>query len=194
MDPPPPDDYDPHLVDEQAYDCDDDSDDSDEGCDHEGQPKPTQGRPERPGCSPTPESPDFTHENSMYQRFIDFCLSLIVPTRNASPEELRRNLISLTVAVTGIYAALGIAYGWGESIGLSGFAKADTVIALQKEATDVRVTLYAVAIRDLHRSKCNAVNYEDELTLSNQLQEMQVKYQKTVGIPYILPACPSRRL
>lgn len=130
----------------------------------------------------------------MHQRFIDFCLSLIAPPKDASPEEIRRNLISLSVAISGIYVALGIAYGWGSSIGLSGFAKADAMVAVQKEQIDVRVTLYALSIRDLHRSQCNAMNYEDTLSLSNQLQSEQVKYQKLTGVPYVLPACPVRRL
>lgn len=153
----------------------------------------TKRRPKRPRRNDAQKFPQLPHENSMYQRALEFCLSLLTPPRNAKPEELRRHAIAISLAVALIYAHIAIACGWASSIGLSGFAHADTVKAVQAEVLDVRVTLYAVAIRDLHRSYCNAINYDDSLTLSNQLQEMQVKYQRTVGILYVLPACPQRQ-
>jgi hypothetical protein len=194
MDPPPPDDFDPNgLIDEVPDGGDDEGDDSDESGNHYVEGNAAKRGQKRPGRSRAPKVTKLSHENSMYQRAFEFCLSLLTPPRNAKPEEVRRHAISISFAVALIYAHIAIACGWASSIGLSGFARASTVSNVQAEVMDVRVTLYAVAIRDLHRSYCNAINYEDSLTLSNQLQEMQVKYQKTVGIPYVLPACPQRR-
>lgn len=193
MDPPPPDDFDPDsLIDDVPDAGDDERDDSDEDGNHNRNGDAAQSRPKRPRRNRANKSTNLTHGDSMYQRALEFCLSLLTPPRNAKPEELRRHAIAISLAVALIYAHIAIACGWASSIGLSGFAHADTVKAVQIEVMDVRVTLYAVAIRDLHRSYCNAVNYEDSLTLSNQLQEMQVKYQRAVGIPYVLPACPPR--
>lgn len=128
----------------------------------------------------------------MYQRLLDFGLSLLTPPRNSGPQEMRRHAIALSVAVALIYGHIAIACGWLTSIGLSGFANASTVITVQADVADMRVTLYGVAIRDLYRSKCNALNYQDELTLNDQLQALQVKYQRATGVPYLLPACPRR--
>lgn len=194
MDKPPPDDFDPtELIDDVPDAGDDERDDGDECRDHNRNGNTSKRRPKRPRRNDAPKFPQLPHENSMYQRVLEFCLSLLTPPRNAKPEELRRHAIAISLAVALIYAHIAIACGWASSIGLSGFAHADTVASVQAEVMDVRVTLYAVAIRDLHRSYCNAINYDDSLTLSNQLQEMQVKYQRTVGIPYVLPACPQRQ-
>lgn len=125
----------------------------------------------------------------MYQRLLDFALSLIAPPKNASAAETRRHAVTLSVAVLMIYGCIAISWGALESIGISGFAKANDLAALQDESAEVRVTLYGIAIRDLYRSCRNATDDADRLMLNGQLQDVRAKYQKAVGVPYLLPPC-----
>jgi hypothetical protein len=128
----------------------------------------------------------------MYQRLIDFGLSLLKPPRDATPHEMRRHAIALSVAVALIYGHIAIACGWLSSIGLSGFASASSVSTVKVEIAEVRVTLYGIAIRDLHRMKCNASNEYDQLNLNDQLQKELRKYREATGREYQLPECPRR--
>lgn len=191
MDSPLPDDFDlakhyGDAGDDDGYDSQKDEDDGSDGYS-------TYDWPERPSGKPAPKLSNLSHEpTSVYQRLIDFAVSLIAPPRNAGAPEMRRHAVALSVAVAMIYGYIAISWGAMESIGISGFAKADDLETLQNESAEVRVTLYGVAIRDLYRSKCNALNYQDELTLNDQLQVLQVKYQRATGVPYLLPACPKR--
>jgi hypothetical protein len=145
--------------------------------------------PERPAGQPAPELSNFSHGNSMYQRLLDIAMSLIAPPRNASAAETRRHAVALSVAVVMIYGYIAISWGALASIGISGFAKADDLAALQGESEEVRVTLYGIAIRDLYRSCTNANSEQDRLTLNDELQKVRAKYQKAVGLPYLLPPC-----
>jgi hypothetical protein len=144
--------------------------------------------PKGPAGKPTPELADFAHGNSM-QRLIDFALSLIAPPRDASVHESRRHAVALSVAVLMIYGYIAISWGVFSSIGISGFAKADDLATLQDESAEVRVTLYGIAIRDLYRSCRNATDEQDRLALNGELQRVRAKYQKAVGVPYLLPPC-----
>lgn len=129
----------------------------------------------------------------MYQRLIDFALSLIAPPRNAGAREMRRHAVALSVAVAMIYGYIAISCGALSSIGISGFARADDLEDLQNESAEVRVTLYGIAIRDLYRSCRNADSEDDRLALNEELQRIRAKYQKAVGVPYLLPACVEGR-
>jgi hypothetical protein len=128
----------------------------------------------------------------MLQRLLDLSLSLLAPPRNASPQEMRRHAVALSVAVVLIYGHIAIACGWLSSIGLSGFASASSVSSVKSEMAEVKVTLYAIAIRDLHRSVCNATTYEDVSQLNGQLQRELAKYRDATGREYLLPECPKR--
>jgi hypothetical protein len=173
-----------------ASDCERKNDQEDG--DDNGKSEATDHRPKRPRRGSAPEIPKLSHESPMHQRIIDFLLSLIAPPVNASPQEIRRTLISLSMAIAGIYICLGIAFGLFSSIGLSGFAKATTVEEMQRESADFRVSLYGLGIREFHRLYCNTSNYEDQLALNNQLERLKVGYMKEVGVPYVLPACPEK--
>lgn len=193
-DDPLPDDFDPHDSEQAAYQMHDDSDDDqqEKGCG--GNAKSTHGRPQRPAGEPAPELTNFPHERtSVYQRLIDFAVSLIAPPRNAGAPEMRRHAVALSVAVAMIYGYIAISWGALSSIGISGFAKADDLAALQDESAEVRVTLYGIAIRDLYRSCRNAADEQDRLALNGQLQAVKAKYEKAVGVPYLLPACVEGR-
>lgn len=146
-------------------------------------------RPQRPASQPAPELAQLSHGNSMYQRLLDFVLSLIAPPRNASALETRRHAVALSVAVVMIYGYIAISWGALASIGISGFAKANDLAALQNESAEVRVTLYGIAIRDLYRSCRNARDDQDRLALNGELQRVRAKYEKAVGVPYLLPPC-----
>lgn len=151
----------------------------------------TQGWPESPGGDIAPDLPELSHdETSMFQRLLDFSLSLLKPPRDASPREMRRHAVALSVAVALIYGHIAIACGWLSSIGLSGFASASSLSNVKSEMVEVRVTLYGMAIRDLHRSMCNSVRYDDFTELNRQLQEQLTKYRDATGREYQLPACP----
>jgi hypothetical protein len=194
MDKPPPDDLDVYGLIEDPPDAgDDEREDDEEDGNYDGKEEATDHGPKRPRRGSTPEIPKFSHESPMYQRVIDFLLSLIAPPVNASPQEIRRAIISLSMAIAGIYVVLGIAFGLFSSIGLSGFAKATTVEQLQRESADFRVSFYGLGIREFHRLYCSTSNYEDQLALNNQLERLKVGYMKEVGVPYVLPACPERR-
>jgi hypothetical protein len=192
MDPPLPDDFDlsEHYGDaayDKRYD-DEDEEDGDSDC------KAPDDRPQGPVRKPAPKRAQFSHGRpSVYQRLIDFALSLIAPPRNASAAETRRHAVDLSVAVVMIYVAIAISWGALASIGISGFAKADDLAALQNESAEVRVTLYGIAIRDLYRSCRNAVDDVDRLSLNEELQKVRAKYQLAVGVPYLLPACIEAR-
>jgi hypothetical protein len=157
--------------------------------DGSGNGNATDDGPERPAGEPAPELAKFSHGNSMYQRIIDIALSLIAPPRNASAAETRRHAVALSVAVLMIYGYIAISWGALASIGISGFAKADDLAALQGESAEVRVTLYGIAIRDLYRSCRNASDDQDRLALNEELQKVRAKYQKAVGVAYLLPPC-----
>jgi hypothetical protein len=120
-------------------------------------------------------------------------LSLIAPPRDASVAETRRHAVALSVAVALVYGYIAISWGALSSIGISGFAKSDDLEALQDESAEVRVTLYGIAIRDLYRSCRNASDDDDRLSLNEELQKVRAKYQKAVGVPYLLPACVEGR-
>lgn len=152
----------------------------------------SEGRPEGPCSDFAPELSEPSQETSMYQRLIDFGLSLLTPPRDATPREMRRHAIALSVAVALIYGHIAIACGWLTSIGLSGFASASSVSTVKVEMAEVRVTLYGIAIRDLHRMKCNAVTYDDQSNLNDQLQKELRKYREATGREYQLPECPRR--
>lgn len=190
MDPPPPDGFNPYSLEDGSQDGVGDGEYSEHGGNQDDVRKAANNRPQRPGRKATPEGSELSQENSMPKRIFDFCLSLIAPPRDASPEELRRNLISLSVAIAGIYVVLGIAYGFGESIGLKGFARADTVEQMQRENTDFRVSFYSLGIREFHHAFCNASTTQDQLLLNNQLERLRAGYQKEVGVAYVLPPCP----
>ncbi len=161
---------------------------TDNGCDA----GTTDGGPEGPCSDFAPELSQLPHETSMYQRLLDFGLSLLKPPQDASPQEMRRHAIALSVAVALIYAHIAIACGWLSSIGLSGFASASSVSTVRSEMTEVKVTLYAIAIRDLHRSVCNAVTFDDVSQLNGQLQKELAKYRDATGREYQLPECQKR--
>jgi len=128
----------------------------------------------------------------MIQRLLDLSLSLLAPPRDASPKEMRRHAVALSVAVALIYGHIAIACGWLTSIGLSGFASASSVSSVKSEMAEVKVTLYSIAIRDLHRMKCNAVKDDDQLNLNDQLQRELSKYRLATDREYQLPECPKR--
>lgn len=148
--------------------------------------------PEGPCSDYAPELSNLSHDEtaSMFQRLFEFSLSLLKPPRDASPREMRRHAVALSVAVALIYGHIAIACGWLSSIGLSGFASASSVSTVQSEMAEVKVTLYSIAIRDLHRMKCNAVTYDDRSNLNDQLQRELSKYRKATGREYQLPECP----
>lgn len=187
MDPPLPDDFDlaEHYGDARYDQREDDQADEDD----ESDGRSADEGPERPGRKPAPELAQFSHGNSMYQRLLDFALSLIAPPRNASAAETRRHAVALSVAVFMIYGYIAISWGAFASIGISGFAKADDLAALQDESAEVRITLYGIAIRDLYRSCKNARDEQDRLALNGELQRVRAKYQKAMGVPYLLPPC-----
>lgn len=192
MDPPLPDDFDlaEHYGDAAYNERDDDQDDEDGESDGRSANK----RPKRPTRKPAPELTNSRHgSTSMYQRILDFALSLIAPPRNATAAETRRHAVTLSVAVVMIYGYIAISWGAFASIGISGFAKANDLAALQDESAEVRVTLYGIAIRDLYRSCRNATDEQDRLALNGQLQTIQAKYEKAVGVPYLLPPCVEGR-
>lgn len=128
----------------------------------------------------------------MYQRILDFALLLyriIAPPKNPSAAETRRHAVALSVAVAAVYGYIAISWGVFESIGISGFAKANDLAALKGESTEVRVTLYGIAIRDLYRSCMNSTDELDQLTLNNELQSVRRKYEDLTNVPYLLPPC-----
>jgi hypothetical protein len=165
--------------------------------DDDGDGRSTYEWPERPGCKPTPEITKFAHGTSMYERILDFALSLIALPRNPSAAESRRHALALSVAVVMIYGYIAISCGAFQSIGISGFAKATDLSALreqtQNENTEVRVILYGIAIRDLYRSCRNATDEQDRLALNGQLQDIRAKYEKATRVPYLLPPCIESR-
>lgn len=187
MDLPP--DYDPRSAEAGAYPGDDEGDESEQYSDHEGNGNAAQRRPQRPRRQPAPEGTNFSHENPMYQRLIDAALLLIAPPRDASSQQLRRHSISLSIAILGIYVHIAFACGWLASIGLSGFARADTVTAMQRENADFRIMSYSAGIREFQRLYCNA-NYDDRYILNGHLERLKAAYQKEVGVPYVAPPCP----
>lgn len=157
-----------------------------------GDTNPTGGGPQGPCSDFAPELSELSHEEtSMYQRLIDFGLSLLMPPRNAEPREMRRHAVALSIAVALLYGHIAIACGWLSSIGLSGFASASSVTSVKTEMAEVRVTLYGMAIRDLHRSVCNATNFEDRSDLNGRLQEALSKYRDSTEREYQLPECPN---
>jgi hypothetical protein len=192
VDPPPPDDFDPPSAEGEAYASDDEGDDGDEYCNQESSSNSPERHPKKPGRQPAHKDPHFPHENSMYQRLIDFGLSLIVPPRNPSPEQMRRHSASMSIAILGIYIHIAFACGWLATIGLSGFALASTVNDMQRENVDFRISFYSLGIREFHHSYCNASNYQDQLLLNNQLERLKAAYQHEVGVAYVLPPCPSK--
>lgn len=126
----------------------------------------------------------------MLQRLLDVGLSLLTPPRNASAQEMRRHAIALSVAVALIYGHIAIACGWLSSIGLTGFASAANLESVRAEMTEVKVTLYSIAIRDLHRMQCHALSYDDKSKINDQLQRELGKYREATGREYQLPECP----
>lgn len=128
----------------------------------------------------------------MYQRLLDFGLSLLTPPRNASPQEMRRHAVALSVAVALIYGHIAIACGWFSSIGLSGFASASNLTQVEDQVGEINATLSGIAIRDLYRSMCNSGSYDDRSVLNGMLQKELAKYKKVAGEPYKLPECPKR--
>lgn len=192
MDKPLPEDFDltEHYGDAAYDDGYDGKDDEDQKREQE----PANDRPKRPASDVAPKRAKFSHRaTSVYQRLIDFALSLIAPPRNASAAETRRHAVALSVAVVMIYGYIAISWGALASIGISGFAKADDLSALQDESAEVRVTLYGIAIRDLYRSCRNATDEQDRLSLNEQLQTIRAKYERAVGVPYMLPPCVEGR-
>jgi hypothetical protein len=194
MDKPPPEDFDPYSAECPAREEKQRHQHREKQAHERSDTEPTDCGPEGPCSDFAPELPQTSHddETSMYQRLMDFGLSLLTPPRDASPKEMRRHAVALSVAVALLYGHIAIACGWLSSIGLSGFASASTVASVQDEVADVRVTLYGVAIRDLYRSMCNARDEQDSLALNDQLQAVKAKYERATGVPYLLPACPSR--
>lgn len=188
MDPLLPDDFDlaEHYGDaayDERYDDQEDEDDASDGYS-------TYDWPERPARQPAPKFTNFPHEpTSVYQRLIDFAVSLIAPPRNAGAPEMRRHAVALSVAVAMIYGYIAISWGALSSIGISGFAKANDLESLQNESAEVRVTLYGLAIRDLYRSCRNSTDDDDRLALNEELQRVRAKYQQAVGVAYVLPPC-----
>lgn len=187
MDPPP--DSDPRLAEQSAYPSDDEGDDGEQDSDDEGNGDSLERRPKKPRRQPARERSKFPHENPMYQRLIDAALLLIAPPRNASPQQLRQHSIKLSVAILGIYLHVAFACGWLATIGLSGFARADTVAAMQRENADFRIMSYSAGIREFQRLYCNA-NYDDRYILNGHLERLKAAYQKEVGVAYVTPPCP----
>lgn len=180
------------LIDEVPDASDDECNDSEEGGNHNGDGEAAKDRPERPQRRRAQNVSKFPHGDSMYQRFIEFCVSLVTPPKNASPEELRRHAISLSIAIALNYLSIAIAYGWFSSIGLSGFARANDLAVLQAESAESRVTLYSMGIREYHLLYCNTTSYADQVVLNDRVQRLRAQYDKAVGVPYVLPACPPR--
>lgn len=191
MDPPPPDNFDPPSAEGEAYAGDNEGDDCDEDGDYSGDGQAPKNRPKRPGRKPAGKRSDFPHEGSMYQRLLEIGLLLISPPRNASPEQMRRHSISMSVAILGIYLHIAFACGWLASIGLSGFARADTVAALEVENKNLRIMSYSTGIREFHRIYCKSDDGSQAI-LYEHLQRLMASYQNDVGVAYILPACPPR--
>lgn len=128
----------------------------------------------------------------MLQRIVDFALAMIAPPPTLGPQDMRRYWLTSSIAILILYGFLTIDHGYAARFGPAGFARADTVTAMQMDLLDLRVLAYASAIRDLYRSKCNASDYDDVRMLDGKIQEVQVKYQALVHVPYLLPACPER--
>jgi hypothetical protein len=192
MDKPPPEDFDPYSAECPAREEKQRHQHREKQAHERSDTEPTDCGPEGPCSDFAPELPQTSHddETSMYQRLIDFGLSLLTPPRDASPKEMRRHAVALSVAVALLYGHIAIACGWLSSIGLSGFASASSVTSVQTEVAEVRVTLYGMAIRDLHRSVCNATNFEDRSDLNGRLQEALSKYRDATQREYQLPECP----
>lgn len=193
MDPPPPDNLDVYtLIDGSTDGVGDEGDDEEERDDQDGDHSSLGNRPERPRRNGAPKLPQFSHENSMLQTACDWLLSLIKPPKAATPTELRRHAIGLSVAVALIYGILAIAHGWASAVGLSGFARADTVSVLQAESAESRITLFSMGIREYHLLRCNTTNYPDQVLVNDRIEDLRAKYEKAVGAPYVLPDCPTK--
>lgn len=196
MDKPLPPDFDPYSVKQPTRGQNEGGERCQESADDRGHSCTAQCGPECPCGDCAPELSDSSHETSMLQRLLDLSLSLLAPPRNASPQEMRRHAVALSFAVVLIYGHIAIACGWLSSIGLSGFASASGFssfkLEMKGEMAEVRVTLYAIAIRDLHRSVCNATTFDDLSQLNGQLQKELSKYRDATGREYQLPECPKR--
>ena len=191
MDPPLPDDF--NLSEHYGDCCDESGCDGEHDEDHESEQKSARYRPQRLAGKPAPKRTNFSHGmTSVYQRLIDLALLLyriIAPPKNPSAAETRRHAVALSAAVAAVYGYIAISWGVFESSGISGFAKANDLAALQSESAEVRVTLYGIAIRDLYRSCRNATDDQDRLTLNNELQKVREKYEDLTNVPYLLPPC-----
>lgn len=192
MDKPLPDGFDPYSAGHPAHGKHNRRNCREQGGDHYGDADTTDCGPEGPCSDYAPELPQSSHETSMYQRLLDFGLSLLTPPRNAGPQEMRRHAIALSVAVALIYAHIAIACGWLSSIGLSGFASASNLSKVEDQVANINVTLTGIAIRDLYRSMCNSASYDDRSVLNGMLQQELAKYKRLAGEPYKLPECPMR--
>lgn len=192
MDKPLPDDFSPYSAEQPACRKKQRHQQRQEGRDKGRDSCPLDCGPECPCSEIAPELSETSHETSMYQRIVEFGLSLLTPPRDASPQEMRRHAVALSVAVALIYAHIAIACGWLSSIGLSGFASASNLSKVEDQVANINVTLTGIAIRDLYRSMCNSASYDDRSVLNGMLQQELAKYKRVAGEPYKLPECPKR--
>lgn len=186
MDAPPPDDLDPYQQPQPLpRKSEEQEDDEDGGSEYEA----TYRGPQGPSGKPAPEVAQSAHESSMLEKLLSFFLSTLAPPSSGNPQDIRRYWAAISMAIAILYLHVVIACGWMSSLGMSGFARADTVNAMQTEIVDVRLTLYGVAIRDLNRALCNATDWDDRRTLNDQIQVLQTKYQAIAHVPYLLAGC-----
>lgn len=177
-----------------AQACDYHRDQPNEYCNQCREKESAKDGPEGPASEPAPEITDFSQGNSMLQKIVNFALGMIAPPQTLGPQDMRRYWLTSSIAIVILYGLMMIDHGYGARFGLpAGFARADTVTAIQSDLLDLRVQAYASAIRDLYRSKCNAMDYDDVRMLEGKIQEVQIKYQALVHVPYLLPACPERK-
>jgi hypothetical protein len=181
VDPPPPDDLDIPSIDEQAYCLDDDSDDDDQYSDYGGNTNPAQDRPKRPRRGRAPEVTKFTHETSMFKDLFDF----LIPPRDDTPENIRRWRIAIGVvsAISCLHVLSSL--GGLQYLGVSGFARASDVVAINAEIQEERI--FEARLR-----QCTATTQESRQFYAKQVQERLGRVNWSKG-QYRLPTCDEIR-
>jgi hypothetical protein len=149
----------------------------DDGEGHEGEDDGLDGWPEGPVCEPAPKLPKSSHESSM--KFWNY----LIPAVNASPEEIRRWRLAVSLAVVACSINVPLTFGLFPFIPFSGFAYASTV-------KDIKIGLLEQQIFEAVKSHCIAPTETSKDFFAKRKGELLRRYQNEIGIQYQpVPTC-----
>lgn len=164
-------------------------------------------RPEGPTGNLAPELPDSSHENSMPNRFFDF----LIPPVDDTPENIRRYRIAQSLSVIVLFLICAAGYGAFERVGISGFARADTIRSKIQEATqplEAQISKQtavldkvsqrlveqlaagtAAEIRTQTAKRCIEKSSDERERINREIDRLQTQYAEFKGSGYLAPSC-----